>query len=223
MFDEFCTRVLGRKFAAVVFDCDGVLVDSEPLANRVMAELLGEHGVRLTTAECMKRFIGLTVEEEAAAIRAEFGVDLRDVLERELTPRTMRTFERELRGTPGAEAFVAGVRLPKAVASNSRPERVTLSLRAAGLDRFFGRHVYTAAAVARPKPSPEVYLLAAERLGVVAEECLVFEDSRSGTQAARAARMTVVGYMGGGHIGAGHGEKLVAAGAVRTIAAWPAA
>lgn len=221
MFEDFCKRAFGREFAAVVFDCDGVLVDSEPPANRVMAELLAEHGVRLTTEQCMKRFIGLTVEEEAAAIRAEFGVDLRDVLERELTPRTMRAFERDLRATPGVDHFLSGVAAPKAVASNSRPERVALSLRAAGLDRFFGRHVYTAGEVARPKPSPDVYLLAAERLGVAAEDCVVFEDSESGTRAAGAAGMTVVGYVGGGHIGAGHAEELMVAGAAVTIAAWP--
>ena len=198
MFREFCVQRLGRDFAAVVFDCDGVLVDSEPLANRVMAELLAEHGIRLTTNQCMKRFIGLTVEAEAAAIRAEFGVDLADVLERELTSRTIRAFERELPPTPGVAAFVASVGRPKGVASNSRPERVRLSLRAAKLDQFFNGNVFTAAAVQRPKPAPDVYLLAAERLGVAPTNCLVFEDSASGTRAARAAGITVVGYTGRG-------------------------
>lgn len=221
MFEDFCATHFDRRFAAVVFDCDGVLVDSEPLANRIMSELLAEHGVRLTSQDCMRRFIGLTVEEEAVAIQNEFGIDLREVLERELTPRTMRAFERELQPTPGVAAFAASVGVPKSVASNSRPERVALSLRAAGLQRVFGPNVFTAADVARPKPAPDVYLLAAERLNAAPADCLVFEDSSSGTCAARAAGMTVVGFTGGGHIAAGHADKLVAAGAALTIPAWP--
>ena len=206
--------------AAVVFDCDGVLVDSEPIANRVMSALLREYGVELTPSQCMQRFIGLTVEAEAAAIRAEFGVDLADVLERELTPRTIRAFERELRPTAGLREILDSLTIPKAVASNSRHERVIASLSATGLLGYFSPRIMTSDRVARPKPAPDVYLAAVRLLGCRAEQSLAIEDSASGVCAARAAGMRAIGYCGAGHAQAGRWDRLREAGAEHVIGDW---
>lgn len=206
--------------AAVVFDCDGVLVDSEPIANRVMSALLAEHGVGLTPLQCMQRFIGLTVDAEAASIRAEFGVDLGDVLERELTLRTIRAFERELRPTAGLREMLGSLKIPNAVASNSRYERVIAALSATGLLSYFSSRIITADRVARPKPAPDVYLAAVHLLGCRAEESIAIEDSPSGIRAARAAGMRAIGYCGAGHAQASRPDQLREAGAERVIAVW---
>ncbi|MBI5865028.1 MAG: HAD family phosphatase [Planctomycetes bacterium] len=221
MFASFCRRELGREFAAAIFDCDGVLVDSEPLANRVMAELLAEHGIPLTPEECARTFVGLTVDGEAALIRREYGIDLAEVLHRELTPRTLTCFATELQATPGVEAFVRAVDVPRAVASNSRMQRVERSLEITGLRRLFDGKLFSASHVARPKPAPDLYQHVAVTLGVPAADCVVFEDSASGCTAARAAGMTAVGYLGGGHVRPGHGERLLKAGAMAILERWP--
>lgn len=209
-----------RARSAIIFDCDGVLVDSEPLANLVMSEFLAEHGVVMSAEQCMRRFVGLTIPAEAAAIREDFGVDLLEPLLRELTPRTLARFERELRAMEGAAEVLARLGGPMGVASNSVSERVRLSLRVTGLARFFDDHVYTAELVGRPKPAPDVYLYAAGRLGVAPVECLVVEDSASGTTAAQAAGMSVVGFVGGGHATDGLAGRLHAAGAGEVVRSW---
>lgn len=209
-----------RAHSAIIFDCDGVLVDSEPLANHVMSELLAEHGIAMTPEQCLRRFVGMTIPAEAAAIREDFGVDLLAPLLRELTPRTLARFERELRAMDGAGDVLGRLEGPIGVASNSVTERVRLSLRVTGLAQYFNNHVYAAEMVARPKPAPDLYLHAAGRLGVVPIECLVVEDSASGTTAARAAGMTVVGFVGGGHATPGLAERLLGAGAVEVVASW---
>lgn len=206
--------------SAIIFDCDGVLVDSEPLANLVMSELLAEHGVTMSAEQCMRRFVGMTIPAEAEAIRQDFGIDLLEILQRELTKRTLVRFERELRAMAGAAEVLGTLAMPLAVASNSVTERVRLSLRVAGLARFFGEHVYTAEMVARPKPAPDLYLHAATRLGVGPAECLVVEDSVSGATAARAAGMSVVGFVGGGHAANDLVGGLTRAGAVDVVCTW---
>lgn len=208
--------------AAIVFDCDGVLVDSEPLAGAVMSELLAGHGVAMTPVQCMRRFVGMTIPAEAAAIRADFDVDLRNVLALDLTPRTLARFERELRALPGAAEVLAAISLDIAVASNSVTERVKLSLRVTGLARFFGDRIFTAEMVARPKPAPDLYLLAADSLGIAPRDALVIEDSVSGVRAARAAGMTVIGFTGGGHATDELSPRLLEAGASTIADSWAA-
>lgn len=209
-----------RAVAAVVFDCDGVLVDSEPIANRVMSALLAEHGIELTPLQCMERFIGLTVDAEAASIRTEFGVHLEDVLERELTSRTIQAFAGELRATAGVRAILDSLTVPRAVASNSRHERVIAALSATGLLGYFSSRIISADRVARPKPAPDVYLAAAHLLRCRPEQCLAIEDSPSGIRAARAAGMRAVGYCGAGHANAGRADQLRDAGAEQVIVDW---
>lgn len=208
------------EIRGVIFDCDGVLVDSEPIANRVMSQLLREHGVKLTPLQCMQRFIGLTVEAEAASIREEFGVDLGTVLDRELTARTILAFQSELRPTCGLREVLDHLALPAAVASNSRCERVRAALSATGLLGYFSPRIVTADLVPRPKPAPDVYLAAAGLLGLPAENCLAIEDSPSGVRAARAAGMRAIGYCGAGHAHSERRAALLDAGVIDVLANW---
>lgn len=217
--DRKCAQ-LDQTPSAVIFDCDGVLVDSEPLANRVMSDLLREHGISLTPIQCMQRFVGLTVEFEAAAIRSEFGIDLEAVLERELTKRTIEAFARDLRASPGICDIMGRLTVSAAVASNSRRNRVIAALSATGLLDYFGGRIATSDFVPRPKPSPDVYLAAAELLAVAANQCLAIEDSPSGVAAARVAGMPVVGYVGAGCEDAKKIAALTEAGSFAVMSHW---
>lgn len=225
---------------ALIFDCDGVLIDSEPIAARAMSELLAEHGLQLSPAECLTRFVSMTVEAEAAHILQHFGLDLLDVFHRELTPRTMRMFETDLRPMPGVIEVLqrltrgdsgnscgtsfqplrfASSNL-RAVASNSAPQRLALALRIAGLAPFFEPHIYSASLVPRPKPAPDLFLHAARSLGVSPADCLVIEDSPAGVLAARAAGMRIIGFTGGSHATPADVQTLLQAGAATTFAHW---
>lgn len=202
---------------AVIFDCDGVLVDSEPLVNRLEANLVSQLGIPCTPAEARHRFKGKTVAGVAQALEAELGRPLSGDWVYDWGMATALGFVRELRPIEGVEAAVRELhaqRVPIAVASQSPPARVALSLRICGLDQFFGEHVYTASMVARPKPAPDLFLRAAASLGVSPGKCVVIEDSPSGVTAAVAAGMTCIGYAA-----AEPAEGLRDAGAVRVLGA----
>ena len=185
---------------AVIFDCDGVLVDSEWLASRVEGELLRELGVELTVEQVHELFLGKTVSGVLDIVAARRGAPLPSEFTYNWAFATARTFVRELQPIPFVRGVVeqlrdAGHRL--AVASQSPLARVRLSLEVTGLAEFFGDHLYVTTMVARPKPAPDVYLLAASRLGAAPGDCLVIEDSPAGAAAARAAGMQALGYAPG--------------------------
>ena len=185
---------------AVIFDCDGVLIDSEWLASRVEAELLGELGMQLTVEQVHELFLGKTVGGVLDIIAARRGAPLPPEFTYNWAFATARAFVRELQPIPFVRGVVerlrdAGHKL--AVASQSPLARVRLSLEVTGLAAFFGEHMYVTTMVARPKPAPDVYLLAASRLGAVPADCLVIEDSPAGAAAARSAGMQALGYAPG--------------------------
>lgn len=201
---------------AVIFDCDGVLVDSEPLVNRLEADLVSQLGIPCTPEEARRRFKGKTVAGVAESLETDLGRPLSKDWIYDWGMATALGFVRQLRPIEGVEAVVRALhdrRVPIAVASQSPPARVALSLRLCRLDSYFGPHVYTASMVARPKPAPDLYLLAAERLGVALSECVVIEDSPTGVEAAVAAGMACFGYSA-----AENETGLRAAGAVHTFA-----
>lgn len=182
---------------AVIFDCDGVLVDSEPLVNRLEADLVSQLGIPCTPDEALRRFKGKTVGAVAESIEADLGRSLSKDWIYDWGIATALGFVRDLRAIDGVETVVRALHargVPLAVASQSPSARVALSLRICGLDGYFGPHVYTASMVGRPKPAPDLYLLVAERLGVSPRECVVIEDSPTGVRAAVAAGMTCFGY-----------------------------
>lgn len=183
----------------VVFDCDGVLVDSEPLAVRVEAELITELGWALGEDDVLERFVGRSDAHMLAEIERELGRPVPEWTDR-YTSALHEAFRAELRPVPGVvDALDELDRRGRAtcVASSGTFDKMRLTLGLCGLwDRFEGR-ISSATEVAHGKPAPDLFLLAADRAGVAPQRCVVVEDSRSGVEAARAAGMRVLAYAGG--------------------------
>jgi HAD superfamily hydrolase (TIGR01509 family) len=188
----------------VIFDCDGVLVDSEPIVNRIESEFFAALGFVLEPQAMRRRFQGLTTGQVAREVEAETG---RAIPAEELYAWGMATalgLVEELRPVPGVDDVVAQLiesGTPVCVASQSPLPRVLLSLRVTGLAARFGEHVFTASMVARPKPAPDLFLHAAHAMGAEPARCAVIEDSPSGVRAACAAGMAVFGYAAEGGAG----------------------
>ncbi|KQQ80167.1 hydrolase [Xanthomonas sp. Leaf131] len=202
----------------VIFDCDGVLVDSEPLSCAVLAQALQRHEVDFGVEDVKRHFLGRSL----ATVRAHvgtLGIALPEDFETRLNADLLARFRTELQPVAGVAALLEAVDRPLCVASSSHLERVRLCLQVTGLARHFGAHVYTAESVARGKPAPDLFLFAAERLQTLPGACLVIEDSPSGVQAACAAGMEVWGFTGGSHHGATEAAAalLTAAGAPRVF------
>lgn len=203
------------SFAAIVFDFDGVIADSEVRANQSLAESLTAVGMPSTYDECLRDYYGHNWQERQRRIEARFGrplpADFREAHRERARGRFMEGFD----AVPGAADFLATLGpLPRAIASSSRAEYIGWALGLFGLGHHFGDHVYIADGWDRGKPFPDVYLAAAKGLGVNPAQCLAIEDSPTGALAALAAGMTVVGFCGAGHIvdRAAHGEMLRAVG-----------
>jgi HAD superfamily hydrolase (TIGR01509 family) len=184
--------------AALIFDCDGVLVDSEYLASRVESELGGEVGLDLDVEGAHELFLGRTVEGVLDAIAERTGRRPSATFVYNWAFATARAFKQELRAVAGVREVILELRARghrMAVASQSPLARVLFSLEVAGLADLFGEHVYVTSMVARPKPAPDIYLLAAERLGAAPGDCVVIEDSPRGAASALAAGFRAIGYV----------------------------
>jgi HAD superfamily hydrolase (TIGR01509 family) len=185
-----------RRLDLVIFDCDGVLVDSERIAVRIDAELLAELGWPLTEAEVVERFMGRTYEDMIEVIEAEIA-DLEPGWEDEFDRRYREALDAELEPVDGVVEALDAITAPTCVASSGSHEKIRFTLGRTGLyERFAGR-IFSAADVARGKPAPDLFLHAARTLGADPAACAVVEDSRYGVQAARAAGMRVLAYGGG--------------------------
>lgn len=200
----------------LIFDCDGVLVDSEPLACQVDADVLNDLGLPYTANDIARQFVGKSMKDMIARIEADHARTLpKDLAER--INRTLFTrFETDLQPIAGVREAILALPYPRCVASSSVPERIALSLRVTGLADLF-ENVFSATQVARGKPAPDLFLYAAHQMGAHAEQCIVIEDSPAGIQAALAANMRVIGFTGGGHCGPDHAEKLWQTGASTVI------
>jgi HAD superfamily hydrolase (TIGR01509 family) len=196
----------------LIFECDGVLVDSEPLSCRIDAETLTECGVPYTAEEVARDFTGVSIKDQIARIEMERGIRLPDDFTERLNRTLFQRFETDLKPIDGVRDAILSLPFPRCVASSSIPERIALSLRVTGLADLFD-NIFSSTQVARGKPAPDLFLHAASRMNTLPEECLVIEDSIAGVQAARAAGMRVIGFVGGSHCGPGHAEKLRQAGA----------
>lgn len=198
----------------LVFDFDGVVADSEILANTVLAELVTELGTPMTLEASLATFMGKRAEDVIAAIAATTGGPAGDAVGRELTRRTLARFRSELREIRGVRDYLAAFAgLKRCIASSSSPDRLAACLDILGLAEAFGEHVYSASQVPRGKPHPDLFLHAASRLGVAPAEAIVIEDSEGGIRAASAAGMTPIGLLAASHIGSGHEARLRDAGA----------
>ena len=183
----------------VIFDCDGVLIDSEVISAEVLVTLAAEAGIHFDLAHVREHFLGRSFPTVATLIRDSFGVALPPDFEARYRARLLARFESELRPTPGILDLLGRLAVPACVATSSSPQRAARSLAIAGLDCFFP-HVFTASLVQRGKPAPDLFLYAAAALGVPPHRCLVIEDSRPGLLAARAAGMEAVRFTGGSHL-----------------------
>jgi|GEM_PF-12558 len=210
-------RELARKSRwpeVVIFDCDGVLVDSEVIALDVMRRRLSEAGLTLTDKETRERFLGRRLDSALGAIEAEIGTLLPKTFREDFSREVLAVFSRELKGIEGVRQAIAGLRARVCVASSSGYERLRLALRVVGYETMFAPNIFSAAEVAEGKPSPDLFLHAARAMSVEPKNCLVIEDSVAGVTAARAAGMPVFGFVGASHLSAvDDGAHLTAAGA----------
>jgi HAD superfamily hydrolase (TIGR01509 family) len=198
----------------IVFDFDGVIADSEVLANGVLADFLTELGVPMTVEESMQRFMGKRAEDLIATVAALNPTMQGAQFAAELTHRTLARFKRELREISGVRDYLAAFpQVKRCIASSSSPDRLAACLDILDLAEAFGEHVYSASMVPRGKPHPDLFLYAARRLGVAPADAIVIEDSEGGVRAAVAAGMTPIGFLAASHIRDGHGARLRDAGA----------
>jgi HAD superfamily hydrolase (TIGR01509 family) len=185
-------------YALTIFDCDGVLVDSEPAANRVMVAMLGEIGFEIGLADCMARFVGKSMKTVQAEVMAEAGATFPPGWPETIRARTIETFQRErIAAVPGIHDVVSAHRLagrPYCVASSGRIQKMQASLGSSGLLPMFDDVLFSATMVKHSKPAPDLFLHAAEAMGHAPEHCVVVEDSLPGVQAAVAAGMRVCAY-----------------------------
>lgn len=208
------------KFEAVLFDCDGVLVDSEPLTHGVLCAMLNEAGWALSLDECMQIFVGKTVRSEAARIEAHTGQPLTDAWMAQFYARRNVELQARLQPIPGAVDAVRAIHAQLdgriACASGADRQKVEMQLAQVGLAPYFGDCVFSGHEMPRTKPAPDVYLAAAAAVGISPDRCLVVEDTVTGVAAGVAAGATVVGYSPSA-FGHGSPEALRAAGAVWVI------
>jgi HAD superfamily hydrolase (TIGR01509 family) len=197
----------------LIFDCDGVLVDSEVLAGAALAELMTNLGHPLTGPECTRIFGGLNVTGVLAKAEQILGRPVPPDRGEDAGQRLLERFRQELQPVNGVAAAIASLPYRRCVCSSSAPERLRLSLEVTGLAPLFGEHVFSAAQVQHGKPAPDLFWFAARALGEAPSDAIVIEDSPLGIEAARAAGMHSIGFMGASHVVPDLRERLKVAGA----------
>jgi HAD superfamily hydrolase (TIGR01509 family) len=210
-------QILNSDVDLIIFDCDGVLVDSEVISCRAHAETLTRHGYPISSEQVHDRFLGRSAREARAEIERELGRALPDNLDVELKAELHRNFAATLRAIPGIEQALAGISRPVCVASSGSPERIRTSLTLVNLYHRFAPNIFSALQVSNGKPAPDLFLFAAARMQVPPARCLVIEDSVPGVLAACAADITVLGFHGGSHCRPNAAEVLRGAGAAATF------
>jgi HAD superfamily hydrolase (TIGR01509 family) len=201
----------------IIFDCDGVLVDSEVLSCRCLSETLATYGIHLEIFEALELFLGRSTDAILQHYAAQ-NRKLPDSFLADLKTRVRQTFQCSLQPIPGIGSLLSSLTTPHCVASSSDLDRVSLSLACAGLASYFGDRLYTSHMVSRGKPAPDLFLHAADKMQVEPEKTLVIEDSVSGVAAAKAAGMKVWGFVGGSHYESRDGRAILrAAGADRVF------
>ena len=210
----------------LIFDCDGVLVDSEHLACAALAELMTTLGHSMTADEAMLAFAGRSLKDVLARAERLLSRPIPEDMGEQAAVQLMARFRRELKAVAGVKEAIAALPYRRCVASSSDPGRLMLSLDVTGLSALFGNNVFSAVEVANGKPAPDLFLLAARRLGEDPSSCIVIENSVLGVEAAGAAGMAAIGFAGASHANQGLAERLAAAGAepvIHSMANLPAA
>jgi len=198
----------------VVFDCDGVLVDSEVIACRAVVDTLAAFGQVMAAESIAERFTGVSNRDMYAALAADLGGALPEDFDATMKRHAFELFERELKAIAGLETVLPLLAMAKCVASSSLPDDLLWKLRRTDLLRWFPpAAIFSTALVARGKPAPDIFLYAAAKMGASPQRSVAIEDSAPGIVAAKAAGMTVFGFAGGSHCRLGHDARLAAAGA----------
>jgi HAD superfamily hydrolase (TIGR01509 family) len=196
----------------IIFDCDGVLVDSEVVGNRVYAEYLTAQGYPHSASECNAKYLGMSdvhvmnlFENSGRSLPDTFLNDINSIMDDKLS--------KNLNPISGVERMLKSIDIPYCVSSSGTPMKIQNSLTKTGLIKYFDGHLFSSAQVENGKPSPDLFLFSANQMGVKPSRTLVIEDSKAGVMAGVSAGMKVVGFTGGSHISVGHSRSLLDLGA----------
>ena len=217
---------LDRITTLLIFDCDGVLVDSERLACSALAELMTTLGHAMTTEEAVLAFAGSSLNDVLARAEELLSGPIPQRMGEQTATQLLARLRVQLMAVTGVKEAIAALPYRRCVASSSGPERLSLSLEVSGLSPVFGNDVFSAAQVANGKPAPDLFLLAARCFETDPSNCIVIEDSVLGIEAAQAAGMAAIGFAGASHAGDELARRLAAAGAetvIRSMAELPMA
>ncbi len=206
-------------FDLIIFDCDGVLVDSEIIAAQVESRLLTEAGYPISVEEMGERFAGLTWKDILLTVEKEADIPLSASLLDKSEKLLDARLERDVKIIDGVKFALARLTTQRCICSNSSSARLDMMLTKVGLKPYFAPHIYSAKDLGpdRVKPKPDIFLHGAEQFGVDPSRCLVIEDSTHGVRGARAAGMRVVGFTGASHTYPSHADRLTDAGAETVI------
>jgi HAD superfamily hydrolase (TIGR01509 family) len=198
----------------IIFDCDGVLIDSEILSNRAEVELLKSFGVEFELGDYMAQFVGKSTKDVLRTIEALHNVCLPAEFRRLAEKQIFTAFKTELQPISGIFELIESNNISKCIASSSSLSRLDITLKITGLLDKFSPHIFSAEQVDRGKPAPDLFLFAANKMQVAPDRCVVIEDSPYGVRAGIQAGMTVLGFTGGSHIQPGHAARLRDEGAI---------
>jgi HAD superfamily hydrolase (TIGR01509 family) len=216
--DQIAVASAELSMGLIIFDCDGVLVDSEIIAHQLLAQMMTALGHPMTTVESIQKFAGRSLADTLPLIETILGRSIPDNLGRRYGALLLERLRHDLKPIPGVKAAIAALPFCRCVASSSSLERIRLSLEVTGLAPLFGSNIFSATQVAHGKPAPDLYLFAASAMAVAAHDCVVVEDSVLGATAGRAAGMRVIGFTGGAHAIGNAARDLAAAGASPVLA-----
>lgn len=205
------------NFDLIIFDCDGVLIDSEILSNRAEVELLKSFGIEFELNDYMAQFVGKSTKDVLNSIEASHSVRLTEDFRKVAGEKVYEVFKKELKPITGIFELLDSIDKPKCIGSSSSLNRLEMTLTTTGLFDLFAPHIFSAEQVNRGKPAPDLFLFAAENMKTNPNRCIVIEDSPHGVRAGVDAGMTVLGFIGGSHIQPEHDLKLTKEGAIEVF------
>lgn len=204
-------------FDLIIFDCDGVIVDSEIIAARMEARLLSDAGFVIDAQDLAERFAGMTWKDILLAVEKEANIPLQASLLDKPEKALDAKLAKSVKGIAGVRRAALSIPLPRCICSNSSPHRIKAMLKRAGTLDLFEANIFSTAMVDKPKPAPDIFLHAAAEMGVEPARAVVIEDSSHGIEGARAAGMRVIGFTGGSHTYPSHADRLTEAGAETVV------
>lgn len=206
-----------QSIKLVIFDCDGVLLDSEEIANEVEIEALKTLNIDIDSAHYQERFAGVTTKDVFAMLAKEYNKSISTQFLKKVEAKVVDALEKEVRIIPNIEKALQEIKIPKVVASNSHFSRLSKLLTIKKLTHFFDGYIFSADFVKHPKPAPDIYQYIAKKMLVSPDNCLVIEDSETGVHAAKQAGMNVLGFIKSRHFCSETEEKLLKAGAFQVF------